>query len=255
MFRFKKYFKEIKYRLILIWISWISTVLVCYIYKEVFLFEIVPKTVIINNNNKQIAFFYFIFTDIKEILLIYFILITFLSFQILFFSIIYHFYIFISPALFQWEFLYLRYNLQILFIIWIVSLILVTYLIIPLSWNFFISFQNITIKNSLTLHFEAKIKEYIYFYIKLYYFCWFYIYFFLFFIVYFNFHTNIIFLKKYRKIYHYNIILLSTIISPIEFLSQLLFSLFIIFIYEFLFIFFLTKIYLKFLIKQKIKTN
>jgi sec-independent protein translocase protein TatC len=254
MFRFKRYFKEIKYRLILIWISWISTIIICYLYKEVFLFLIVPKTVIINKN-EQIAFFYFIFTDIKEILLTYIVLITFLSFQILFFSIIYHLYIFISPAFFQSEFLYFRYNLQILFIIWITSLISVTYLLIPLSWNFFISFQTITIKSSLTLHFEAKIKEYIYFYIKLYYLCWFYNYFFLLFLIYFNFHTNIIFLKKYRKIYHYNIILLSILISPIEFLYQILLSLFIIFIYEFIFIFFLTKIYLKSLIKQKVKTN
>lgn len=254
MFRFRNYFKEIKYRLILIWISWISTIIVCFIHKEIFLFLIIPKT-IITNNNEQIAFFYFIFTDIKEILIAYFILITFLSFQALFFAVIYHFYVFINPAFFQLEFLYFRYNLQILFIIWLFSLIIVTYLLIPISWNFFLSFQTITSKNSLILHFEAKIKEYIFFYIKLYYLCWFYCYFFLLFLIYFNFSTNIIFIKKHRKIYHYSIVLLSTITSPIEFLYQIFFSFFIIFIYELLYIFFLIKIYIKYLIRQKIKTN
>jgi len=243
MFYLSKYIKEIKYRLFLILVNCTSTILICLFYKEIFLFLIIPDTYI--NKDEQLAFFYFIFTDVKEILSVYFVLIIFLSFQITFFFFAYHFFAFINPALFKSEFLRLKYYVQFLVLVWLISIIAVTYILIPLTWNFFLSFQIIASKSSFTLHFEAKIKEYIYFYTRLYFLCWFYCHFFLFFVIYFSFEINIVNIKKYRRIYHYCFIIFSTMISSPEILGQIFSGLIIIEIYELLLFFFIVKFYLK----------
>jgi len=78
-----KYFLEIKNRLILLLLTWFSTISASYLYKETLLFIIVqPKS--FTSLNEDLAFFYFIFTDITEILSTYLKLIMFLSTQIFF---------------------------------------------------------------------------------------------------------------------------------------------------------------------------
>ena len=143
--------------------------------------------------------------------------------------------------------------LKIIIIIWFLSIILSKYILIPLTWNFFLSFQNM---QSVTLHFEAKLNEYLNFYISFYYLCFFYSQIFtilLFFFSYAN--KNVSVIKKFRKLYYYFFILFSTLISPPEIFSQILISLFLIFFYE-LFIFInLLKFAISFLIRQPIETN
>ena len=132
-----KYFLEIKSRLVLIGITWFSTILISYFYKEILLFIIVQPTA---NVNKPLTLFYFIFTDITEVLSVYLKLITFLSFQIVLIFAVYHFFLFLSPALFQLEYLYCKFAIKITGLMLLFSAILSTYFLIPLTWNFLLSF-------------------------------------------------------------------------------------------------------------------
>lgn len=227
-----KYLLEIKNRLVLLIVAWLSTVLISYFYKETLLFTIVqPYTSI--GIKESINISYFIFTDVTEILSVYLNLIMFLSFQIIYAYTGYHFFLFLSPALFYVEYLFCKFGMKIMTIMWAVSIVLSTYLLIPITWHFFLSFQNLSLKHSLNLHFEARLKEYLHFYISSYFMYLFYFQlctFLLLFLHYANF--SIKKLKKFRKVNYYCFVILSTLISPPEILSQLYVGLIIIMIYE-----------------------
>jgi sec-independent protein translocase protein TatC len=240
-----KYFLEIKNRLLLLFITWLSTILVSYFYKETLLFIIIqPNT--FTSVNEHLAFFYFIFTDVTEVLSVYLKLITFLSFQIFFICTVYHSFVFLSPAFFQLEYLYCKFGIKIMGLVWLISAVLSTYFLTPLTWNFFLSFQDLTVTRSFNLHFEAKLNEYLYFYIAFYYVCGFYCQFFALLLLFLNYiDVNVKIIKKFRKLYYYSFIIFSTLISPPEILSQIFISLIAIFIYEFLLLLFLLKIRFK----------
>lgn len=239
-----KYFLEIKNRLILLVTTWFSTVLISYFYKEILLFLIIYPSIFMNINEDS-QLFYFIFTDVTEVLSVYFELIKFLSFQILYIYIFYHAFIFFAPAFFYPEYLYFKFSIQIIFFIWLVSGIIATYFFIPITWTFFLSFQTLTINHSFNLYFEAKLKEYFYFYTSFYYICEFYCQFFVFFLLILNY---IKILWKFRKFYYYGFIVFSTLISPPDIVSQIFLSIIFVIIYEFLFLFSLLKTHLKLLI-------
>lgn len=89
------------------------------------------------------------------------------------------------------------------------------------------------------LHFEVKLKEYLLFYISFYYICEFYFQLFLFYLIILDYtKSNLKIIKKFRKIYYYCFIILSTIITPPDFFSQVLISLVFILAYEVLIFFF-----------------
>ena len=240
-----KYFLEIKNRLVLLLVTWLSTILISYFYKETLLFFIVqPNT--FTHINGHLAFFYFIFTDVTEVLAVYLKLITFLSFQFFLIYTIYHFFSFLSPALFQLEYLYCKFGIKTIGLMWLFSAVLSTYFLIPLTWNFFLSFQDLTVTCSFNLHFEAKLNEYLNFYISFYYLCGFYCQFFVLLLLFLNYlGINIKVIKRFRKFYYYCFTIISTLISPPEILSQIFISLIVIFMYEFLLLFFLLKARLK----------
>ena len=127
-----KYFLEIKNRLILLLITWFSTVLISYFYKETLLFIIIEPNTFISVNG-PLTLFYFIFTDVTEVLSVYLKLVTFLSFQILFFYVVYHFFCFLSPALFHLEYLYCKFGIKIVGLMWLISAVLSTYFLVPLT--------------------------------------------------------------------------------------------------------------------------
>lgn len=115
IFNMSKYILEIKSRAILLFANGFSVILVGYLYKEIILFVIIEPNLLINIK-KSLETFYFIFTDVTEVFLIYFKLIIFLSLQILYVYSIYHFFIYLSPALFHFEYLYLRFILIFIFL-------------------------------------------------------------------------------------------------------------------------------------------
>jgi sec-independent protein translocase protein TatC len=172
----KKYLLEIKNRVILLAVSYCSVFLTSYFYKNTLLFLIIKPANISTNNNFN--FFYLIFTDVTEILYVYFNLIFFVSFQMLTLMSFYHFFLFISPALYKTEFKYSKLVFISISFVGLISFIVAHFAIIPLTWDFFFSFQDLLTNKSFTIHFEAKLVEYFNFHISLYFICWIYFQFF-----------------------------------------------------------------------------
>lgn len=228
-----KYLLELKNRFFLVFLTWFSVILVGYFYKETLLFLFLESEVFVNNEFKV---YYFIFTDVIEVFSVYIKLILFISFQFFFFFTLYHIFVFLSYGLFIFEYFYLNYVIQIIIIIWIFSIILSKYLLIPMMWEFFFNFQKL---NTINLHFEAKLSEYLDFYIKFYYIFIFYCQIFIVFVLLLNYLiADLEKIKKFRKLFYFFFVVFATLISPPEIFSQILISLILILFYEwFLFCF------------------
>lgn len=242
------YLLEIRNRLILIFLTWLSIAIISYSYKETLLFIIVQPNKFFESDTD----FYFIFTNVTEIFSAYVQLTIFLSIQIVFVYFIYHCFNFLSLALFNWEYYLVSMFLKSSFFIWYFSIILTNYVIIPLTWDFFFGFQKVASGQFMDLHFEAKLNEYLDFHISLYYLCIYCCQIFTIIIFFFNFvSSNLINIKKFRKLYYYTFILFSTLISPPDIISQILISSLLVFSFEVLVIIFIANF---FLTRQPIKT-
>lgn len=236
-----KYLIEFKNRLFFLVLLYLSTSVSLYLYKEILLFLLVqPKWKVTNDKFNLV---YFIFTDVTEIFSVYIQLILFITFQLLVLFSAYHLYIFFIPALFKKEYTYFKIIIKVIFLTWFFSVLVSNYYIIPFSWDFFLSFQNFITDKSFNIHFEAKLSEYFSFYISFYYICFFYFQFSV--LIFFclqNFNKELKNIKKFRKLYYFCFVLLATFLCP-DFLTQLLLSSVLIFIYEFLLMLFLFNYY------------
>jgi len=234
-----KYFLEIKNRLLLLLITWLSTLFVCYTHKETLLFLLIQSNEFTINSS---IMFYFIFTNVTEIFSVYIQLITFLCFQIFFLYLIYHCFNFLSLAMFKIELYYVKMFLNFSILMWISSIFLTHFVLVPITWKFFLSFQDIISSKFVQLHFEAKLTEYLTFYILIYYLCVFYCQIFTIFFFFFNYVNNKIkVIKKFRKLFYYFFVIFSTLVSPPDVFSQIFISGLVILIYELLVFSFLLK--------------
>jgi sec-independent protein translocase protein TatC len=234
-----KYFLEIRNRIILIVLNYFSSLLVCYYYKEILLFFLVKSYSDLTNANS-----YFIFTGIAEVFSIYIEVIIFVSSQISLLYIFYTIFIFLAPALFFKEYNFLKFILYLFIGISICFVFLSTIIIIPMIWNFFVSFQTFSVGQSF--YFEAKLTEYFKFYVSTYHFCLFYgQVFFLSFLFLNNIYLKLDYIKKYRKLYYYLFITFSTTITPPDVLSQISISLCLMILYEFAIFIFMTGYFFK----------
>src|SRR6478672_4876203 len=152
------YALEIKNRLILTFLTWLSLIIVSYLYKETLLFLVLQPNKLFESSANS---FYFIFTNVTEIFSVYVQLAFFLSTQIGFIYFIYHCFNFLNLALFSWEYYLSSVFLKLSFIVWCFSIILANYIIIPITWDFFFSFQRLAFDQCISLHFEAKLNEYL----------------------------------------------------------------------------------------------
>jgi sec-independent protein translocase protein TatC len=236
-----KYLIEIKNRIFLVTLTYCSLFIITYYYKEILLILIIKSNYLFTNNKTNIN--HFIFTDVTEIFFLYFKLVFFISFQTTFFFFVYHTFIFFTYALFKKEYRFLRSLIQISLLTWCVSAYVSTNIIIPLTWDFFLSFQNLFSKpDIIKLHFEAKIVEYFNFYTSFYFMCelYFQSVIFIFFIFhYYNINFKII--RKFRKIFYFYFLILATFLTP-DVISQIFLVALLIFAYEiFIFIFLIIK--------------
>ena len=248
----KTYLLEIRNRLILTFLTWLSIVIVSYLYKETLLFLLLQPNKLLESGKDPYSF-YFIFTNVTEIFSVYIQLIIFLSTQIVFIYLLYHCFSFLSLAFFNWEYHLFLSFLKLSLSVWCFSIILTNYILIPLTWNFFFSFQKLASEQFMSLHFEAKLNEYLDFYISLYYTCILYCQIFTIIIFFLSFiSSNFITIKRFRKLYYYIFVLFSTLISPPDIISQIVISILLIFSYEVLIIVFITK---NFLIRQPAESS
>ena len=226
---FYSYFLEIRNRLLLVMFGWIFTAFICYFYKETLLFLLI-KPNFASTNPIPI---YFIFTSITEIFSTYLKLVYFLSNQICIICFLYHVLLFITPGLFHSEYKLLRKIFFISLLFFFFSIVILNTAILPACWSFFLSFQKTIVNNSVSLYFEAKINEYLKFYINLYFMCnlscqmFMIIVLFLFYIK-----GELKLIKKFRKIFYLAFVIFATIITPPDVTTQLILSSIMICIHE-----------------------
>ena len=241
-----KYLFEIKNRVSLLVLLWLFVGLVCYYYKEVLLFSLIKSFICLNSD-----VLYFIFTNVTEIFSVYFTIISFISVQVACWYFIYHIFVFLSPALFSNEHQYLYFFFKLFTFFFFFSFVLSNYFLVPLTWQFFLSFKPISFAKSV--HFEARLSEYLNFYINVYYFC--FVYCQIFSVLFFFLNDiyskkSFIKIKKFRKLYYYVFVIFSTLVSPPDIITQVLLSLSLLVAYELILFFWMYSVYLFKLIRQ-----
>ena len=213
---FYLYLLEIKNRFLFIIFAWISTIVICYIYKETLLFLIIKSNNIFSSSNTPL---YYIFTNITEIFTIYIKVVNFIANQIFLIYFLYHILLFMSPGLYYYEYKYFFKIFSLGIFFWFFSIYILNNFFLPICWNFFISFQN-EINN---FYFEAKINEYLNFYLTLYYICNVNCQIFMVLIFYLNsLKGNLNKMKQLRKIFYLFFICFATIATPPDIISQLI---------------------------------
>ena len=247
---------ELKNRTLLIILTWISVIAVSYFYKEVLVFLLVKPNLIMFQQNSL----YFIFTNLTDIFSTYLKLISFIGNQFFIVFLLYHIFVFLAPGLYFFE--YKRYAklFKTSLILWFLSIFILNFYILPLSWNFFLSFQTSINHSVLTFYLEAKIVEYIDFYINLYYICCLNFQLFVLLIIYFSYiKESLDSVKTLRRFFYFGFFLIATFLTPPDVFSQILVGVSTIAAFELTIVTVILKIHAskmsKTLIRQPGKTN
>jgi sec-independent protein translocase protein TatC len=152
---------------------------------------------------------------------VYLLLTFFVGNQILALYFLYHLLFFILPSLTKSESSLLVYIITISSCLFVVSILVFHKLLFPLSWDFFLSFKNFGALKSLSLHFEAKLLEYVVFYVNFYYMCVLYFQVFLIPVLIFKcIKKELQVYKHFRKILYYFCLTFSTLVTPPDVTSQ-----------------------------------
>jgi sec-independent protein translocase protein TatC len=216
-----KYFVELRNKVILIIINFLSTLFTLYCYKDVLLFLVTQMHIDSNS-------FYFICTSVTELFTSYFRLIFFFSTQITLWNVGYHLLVFLSFALYRTEFRAINFLFFSITVFWILSTFFSSYILIPFSWSFFVSFQS-----QKGFYLEARVSEYLDFFINVQVWSFIYCQFFsllLFFIG--NIRQTKYDLYNSRKFYYYSFLIFSTLLTPPDLFSQFFITILIVIIYE-----------------------
>lgn len=229
MISYYKYYIEIKNRFLLLVVCWSCASMTCYLYKEPILFLLIKPSNYLEMTSDNP---YFIFTDISEIFYVYLHLTFFISNQIAIAMLFYHILLFLSSGLYKFEYEKLQIAFKIFIFSWLGSIILLNNLIVPLSWNFFLSFQQ---TENISFFFEARIVEYFNYFTNLYYIC---------FIncqiltvitlLLNNYSKNLKKIRRFRKLFYLIFVIFSTLTTPPDIISQILMSVSLIIFYELL---------------------
>lgn len=234
--KIKSYFLEIRNRLFLLSLMWLTVLSVCYSFKEILLYIIIKQSICFKES------LYFIFTDVAEIFYVYLSLTFFIGNQVLLIYFFYHIFLFFSSGLFYSEYSYLVFIFKISLTLFSFSVFLYNTIFFPFCLKFFLSFQNFEGIQWTTLYFESKISEYLSFYITFYYVCIFHFQILIILFVIFDFSkTTKKLLKNNRKMFYYFFVFLSTLVTPPDVFSQLFLSICLSFSYEVLVFYFLYK--------------
>nr|UXN44154.1 SecY-independent transporter protein [Navicula sp.] len=168
----------------------------------------------------------YIFTDVTEIFSVYILLLFFIANQALFLYLSYYVLLFILPSLTYFESTLLVFTAAVSYLLFLLSFLVFSMFLFPLSWDFFFSFQQFEVLSSFSLEFEAKLSEYSIFYIRFYFVCFLYFQAFLIPILFLKFiKSSIQFYFRYRKLFYYIGVLFSTMLTPPDVLSQVFLSL------------------------------
>lgn len=222
-----RYFLELRNRFLVLGFSKISLVIAAYSYKETVLF-LFTKSVACEGKQRG---FYFIATSVTDVFSAYVSLTSAISNVLVALFMFYHFLLFISPALFKFEYDGLKSVCAKLFLFWCFGTFLFYNFLFQAFWEFFLSFQGSTVYQPLSVYFEAKINECIELYLFFYFVCitvsQLFATFFCFLAVAAN---RLTLVKRFRKLTYVTFIGIATILTPPDIISQvavfLIFSVF-----------------------------
>lgn len=224
-----KIFAEIQNRTILTIFSWGFTLLISYKHKTNLLF----MTLYFNANIYLDKNFYFITTDITDLLSSYLTLSYFFTNQFVMVYALYNITIFLAPGLYHFEYEKIKIKLKLIFFIICFCFILTNSTLIPTFWSFFGNY--ISTNNNVPVYFEAKITEYIHLYKFIYYslvsIC--FVYLILYYTIHF-FEQKLKLFKKLKKLTILMYFIIATITTPPDVLSQIFLGLFLIILNEIL---------------------
>nr|YP_010139046.1 Sec-independent protein translocase component TatC [Lithodesmium undulatum]QQJ94654.1 Sec-independent protein translocase component TatC [Lithodesmium undulatum] len=244
---------ELKNRLILIIGMWSLLIITSYLNKETLLFLFTKPYLSFFSKNSL----YFISTNLTELFISYLNISYFIANQVAIIYFCYHLIIFLIPGFYYREFILIKKYFLKLLILYIFFILIFNKIFIPFICKFFLKLQNILNGKLVTLYFEAKINEYLNFYVLFYKHCFLSYLSFLFLIflnTQFSFNKTKLIIKNTRRYFYIIFIGCSTILSPPEITFQILLNLSFIFIYEFVII---TNLLRKFfnLKRKPVKTN
>ncbi len=232
---FNYYLFELKLRLNYLIFSLFITFFVCYFY----CFEIIYIF------TKPFLWYikYFIFTDLTEVFYTSIEISLFFSFYLIIPLFLYQFWCFFIPSRFESERKKLNFLLFGIFILFVFSIIIVYYVILPKFYQFLLNFQIST--NLLNIQLEARIKPYVELVWKIFVFFTFFFQLPLLFLWLIK--LNIVKIKtltKNRIKIFFLVLVFSSLLSPPDVLSQFSITLFLLFFLEILFVlgFFFKKI-------------
>lgn len=228
-----KFFKELKLRCFFILLSFIKCFIISYFYKDILYF------ILIANLNFFKKDFYFVYTNVLEIFIIYFKLVEFITVQVLSYYLIFHVFNFFVPAFYRVEYFCIKSLFISVMFFLLVSCVLHNFYVFPLLFCFFNSFQSLF--NTNLIFFEIKVYEYVLLYVNffnLFFFSLISLNFSFLGLKYFNLQKS--FLVKVRKLAYFIFILNLTFwMSFLDIILQILFILVFIILFE-LFLFFKT---------------
>ena len=255
------YFTEIRNRVLFIAICWISVFIVSYCYKEILLFLLVKLSV----KESELVYFYFIATNLTDVFNTYLDMSYFISFQVSLLITIYNFLSFLSPGLFTYEYKKIIYFIKTFFGFTLLGLYLLNFQVIEYLFKFFLSFNEKSYTN-LEVFFEFKITEYLQFYKSIYYTVILLSQFFVLIFVFIDHTSNKTkFVLTTRKFFYLTFLLVSTLATPPDVLSQLVTTFSLVACFEFLVVSVIVRnlrsknfeiiiiIFIKYLIRQPIK--
>lgn len=219
-----KYIIEIKYRIICILIVFFTFIPILFIYK----FYIIHFLLWINPNALTNSLNYFILTSITELFNVFFSISLFIIKYILCYFIYYHLVSFLALGLYEKEYKYLKDFFRMSVFLWVLSTSMFLSVFLPFTYDFFFDFQQKSTE-TLNLFFEPKIEDYFNFILSLYSQSYLGFQLLLIFAAYFE-HTktNITLIKNLKKFIYIFILLIATIITPPDIISQILFFLFLV---------------------------
>ena len=208
------HFIELKYRIIFSTMTWITTFIICYTYKEIVTFFLLQYNLpTVSEENC-----YFITTQLAEAFTVHISISIFVANQLTLLLFIYSLLLFFAPGMYQHEISSAVSIVKISFFTWFTLSALFYLFLIPISWSFFLN----SIEDNISVFFEARLLEYSKFFIGVYYTlnCGGVLMVLALYLVYFD-GSQIIYYRKARKVLFFVSFFLAAVITPPDVFSQI----------------------------------
>lgn len=229
---FSIYIKELKLNLILYLFLFTIISTICYFNHNQILYLFIKPFL---NNGKYLNNItnHFILTHITEALYIKILVSCFCSLLISIPFVFIHLWTFLFKGFYKHENICILKKLLYLSINYIISIYIYYYYILPNATNFFLSFQGLENNNFFNIYLEPRLENYIKFVITF----ALYVIIFLHIPILFTYKKLFEIIKTFKKLVYVIILIIATIITPPDIYSQLLFSIPLILLIEFIIFF------------------